>query len=571
MNSWNWNELETIGPSRFGAGPNWQTTVPLEPAPTSTNTPKNQMTTQQQAIIETQTDMRINAVGVSEKTTTLVEYARNRPAHQRGLYLAFNRTVRQEAQTLFTRQGVRNITIHTAHSLAYSKIIKRPQEVLPGGQHTAFAMAEKLKQVASVVRHLPPTRTKPPWPSIAAHCLRKLALYCQDSALTLKEINYNEQLRFEEPNVQQFAHYFDQVIHAGACWVWDQMEQRTCQVSHDYYLKKYQLTNPRLKVDYILFDEGQDANRVMLDIFTKQTQARRVIVGDTHQQIYGFRNAVNSLNQVDFPALSLTKSFRFPPSIAAIAERALAYKLAINPYLDYTPFSPQLLEGVAAEKRLNTGIGPEGSAAIVGRTNLQLVSQAINRLCVEESIGSLYFEGHFDTYTFMDSGVGLMDILLLQQGLGSQAKNPLIRSVSSIEELSTFIQQTGDGQMKTALELVQTYRDELPYFIQQIRNAHLPVQHRQYADLLFSTVHRCKGLEYDYVELCDDFTDKLKLHDQIEVLKQMLDGTLKKDDKPIDPDSLIEEINMLYVAITRSKGLLHLPQTQYELLRPVLQ
>ena len=39
---------------------------------------------------------------------------------------------------------------------------------------------------------------------------------------------------------------------------------------HDGYLKLWALSEPRIAADFILLDEAQDANRVMLDVLRKQ-------------------------------------------------------------------------------------------------------------------------------------------------------------------------------------------------------------------------------------------------------------------------------------------------------------
>ncbi|MEZ4690574.1 MAG: hypothetical protein R3A12_10480 [Ignavibacteria bacterium] len=62
------------------------------------------------------------------------------------------------------------------------------------------------------------------------------------------------------------------------------MNSGEIEITHDFYLKKFQLSEPVLNFDYILFDEGQDASAAMLDIFFKR-DAVKVIVGDTHQRI----------------------------------------------------------------------------------------------------------------------------------------------------------------------------------------------------------------------------------------------------------------------------------------------
>src|SRR5690606_37775106 len=103
------------------------------------------------------------------------------------------------------------------------------------------------------------------------------------------------------------------------------MDKGEIEITHDFYLKKYQLANPRLPFDYILFDEGQDASPAMLDVFLKQG-AVKVTVGDTHQQIYGWRFAVNSLEKADFKTYHLSTSFRFGSDIAQLAVGFLQWK-----------------------------------------------------------------------------------------------------------------------------------------------------------------------------------------------------------------------------------------------------
>ena len=83
-----------------------------------------ELTGEQQAVIDTNFDLVINAVAGSGKTTTLVEYAKSRPANSRILYLAFNKTVKTEAQQKFAKAGVPNVKVETAHSLAFDHVIK---------------------------------------------------------------------------------------------------------------------------------------------------------------------------------------------------------------------------------------------------------------------------------------------------------------------------------------------------------------------------------------------------------------------------------------------------------------
>ena len=61
--------------------------------------------------------------------------------------------------------------------------------------------------------------------------------------------------------------------------------------------------------------------------------------------------------------------------------------------------------------------------------------------------------------------------------------------------------------------------------------------------MIFSTVHKSKGMEYDVVFLADDFITK-------EMVKKLYD---EANNNKLLIDKINEEINLLYVAVTRAK------------------
>lgn len=90
------------------------------------------------------------------------------------------------------------------------------------------------------------------------------------------------------------------------------------------YLKLWERSEPKMGVDFVLFDEAQDAAPVMLSIIDQQEHAQRVYVGDSCQQIYEWRGAVNALQTVDTDARTfLTQSFRFGQAVADLANLVL--------------------------------------------------------------------------------------------------------------------------------------------------------------------------------------------------------------------------------------------------------
>ncbi|MBO9634635.1 MAG: DNA helicase, partial [Chitinophagaceae bacterium] len=74
------------------------------------------------------------------------------------------------------------------------------------------------------------------------------------------------------------------------------------------------------------------------------------------------------------------------------------------------------------------------------------------------------------------------------------------------------------------------------------KKLHLSDEDREKADMIFSTVHRAKGMEYDIVHLVNDFISENKI-------KKAKGEAAAKKEKP-DLGRLNEEINLLYVALT---------------------
>jgi len=98
---------------------------------------KKELTKEQYDIINSTGNIKINAVAGSGKTTTIIEYAKARPRDSKILYLAFNKSVKTEAVKKFSDNGLHNVKVETAHSLAYKHIVLNSDYKLkPNGYKT---------------------------------------------------------------------------------------------------------------------------------------------------------------------------------------------------------------------------------------------------------------------------------------------------------------------------------------------------------------------------------------------------------------------------------------------------
>ncbi|WP_343635339.1 UvrD-helicase domain-containing protein [Fluviicola sp.] len=483
------------------------------------------LTSEQEVILKESGNLKINAVAGSGKTTTIIEYAKTRNPKSAILYLAFNKSVKLDAKKKFLQHGLKNVTVETAHSLAYRNVVMNSNYRINAFGYKIHEIAEILGITGNDEKHSEFV--------LANHIKKFFSYFCNSDKQRIEELNYLEIVA--DPKAKAFVRTHYTFIQKQTINLFLKMEQGKIEITHDFYLKKFQLSNPKLHYDYILFDEGQDASAAMLDVFFKQS-ATKIIVGDTHQQIYSWRFAVNSLEKADYQTRFLSASFRFNQEIADLAMSVLGWKK----FLDLTNQLSIIGDGKRTEVK---------SKAIIARTNLGLLLKAIEYVTENKAIQNIYFEGNFHSYTYAEDGASLYDVLNLHNNKRGMIKDKLIREMQSMKELEEYISKTEDMELGMMVEIVKRYDNEIPKIIKLIKEKHLTGDDKEQAEMIFSTVHRCKGMEYDSIELANDFIYEEK------VKKTAVD--LKKEN--FSYTKLTEEINLLYVAITRTRNQLFIP------------
>jgi superfamily I DNA/RNA helicase len=473
------------------------------------------LTDEQYNIIHSTGDIKINAVAGSGKTTTIIEYTKSRPAKSKILYLAFNKSVKTEAEEKFAKLGLDNVRVETAHSLAYKNIIFKYGYSLKSNGYKTHEVADILKLRRRKEKHFELFA--------ANHINRFVSYFCNSSAKKVNQLNYLDVV--SDPVAQEFVSKNYEYIEKQTRLFLSKMYSGEIEITHDFYLKKFQLENPRLNYDYILFDEGQDASPAMLDVFLNQDSVK-VIVGDSHQQIYSWRFAINSLEKVSFTSLPLTISFRFPQDIANLAFEILHWKNLIS-------------ENIILPIKGFGGKFSNHLQATIARTNIGLLEKAFEFINRNHNT-SVYFEGNVNSYLYAEDGTSLFDVLNLYNHNYEMIKDNLIKSFNDFSELEEYVMKTDDNQLSVLVEIVKKYENELPKLIRLIRDSNCDDKRK--AKMIFSTVHRSKGMEYDNVFLHNDFITYRKLKRSVE----------KRQEIPVDESKLGEEVNVLYVAVTRA-------------------
>ena len=317
---------------------------------------------------------------------------------------------------------------------------------------------------------------------------------------------------------------FDKAL--AALWL-AVIEGRTV-VPHNAYLKLFQLEKSILPFDIILVDEAQDITDAMTDIVLRQPGAK-IFIGDPYQQIYAWNGAVNALDKImaqGYPARYLSQSFCCPESVAEQANMYLQILGARVPF-----------RGTRKEAARQKSI-----PAFLARTNAGLFGRA-HEEC--ESGKPFHFLGGFEGYRFET----LVDIADLYSG--KIPEDPFLKKMKSISNLAKYVEETEDQVLRARLDIVMKYKKKTIPIYRQIKHANTDIRN---AKMILSTVHKAKGQEYDTVFLADDFFD----------IKSSIQKHKREDPKLKQPIFIQKaELNLIYVAFTRSRRKLVCPKKLY--------
>lgn len=470
------------------------------------------LTDEQQDIINAnEPKILVEAVAGSGKTTTILHKIRTISNNEKVLYLAFNKSI--EIELKHKGSDIKNLTIKTFHALAY--------------KHVGYKYKDKLVNDYKVIDVLQDLGLKRNSINIryASSILRFFNLYLNSAYRYIEDMPLSE--------VHFNWHSFDKKLINDLHKLFELKKDlnTSTKISHSFYLKLYQLSNPILKYDHIFVDEAQDLNGVFIDILKRQNHAKMVLVGDRFQQIYGFRMSVNALEYFhDFKAYPLSKSFRFSQEVADLARGILSI-VNDKKKIKISGLNPnQKIEPVVSYPY-----------TYLCRSNIGVFAGLIDQIKKGNKIA---FEGGKRSYNFSL----IWDVYNLYLGKKKYIKSPEIKLYKHWDDLLDYIEEANDRVLSTAVKVIQVYTYEIPKYMKIIKS--LPDLKKKDADVIFSTVHKSKGMEYPAVRLNEDFTELIDLS---KVSQTSETGKIRGQDA--------EEINIAYVAITRSYGKLFLNES----------
>lgn len=444
------------------------------------------------------------------KTTTSVEYSASYSSHK-ALYLAFNQKIASEAKGRFPN----NVTTQTAHAHAY--------HILGMNQYRNRLVRrlrpDDLSGCADLLR---------PIGNMTMVAIQRAAIKTLNNFL----ISGNDHLQKHHISGTPIQArdavlpMFDAIVERFM-----DFEGYDLPITHDIYLKAFARRGKISEsYDYLIIDEAQDLNPVLIDI-VKKANRPAIIVGDKWQSIYGFRGAISAMDSFQGPTLPLSQSFRFGPKIAAVANTVL--KMSLD-----RPSTPIL--GNQNKDSLVTEYGGrlERRSTILARTNFRLFESLIKINLRFHVIG-----GVDEMLNQVAAGYSLY------KGVRPAFIDPLVARFKTWEACKEASEYEEDPDLTRLVKIVEQYTDAIPDILSGMRQRHTPDESK--AQIIVSTAHKAKGCEWPHVVVLDDFMPPMQLR-----------AMLSK--KRISAADYNQEINLIYVALTRAIETLAISQPLYD-------
>ena len=444
----------------------------------------------------------VRALAGSGKTTTGLEMLK----YTRGLdvlFVAFNKAIQMELQN----RAPSHVKVLTYHALGY-KACRDAYELTKDSvdQNKIYNILNGLldrhryKHLFSTIRKI----TSLVKANLSGTSDDELSAICDHYAI---ELNGDIEVIFEavRHTIVKCAEQTNIVDFDDMCWL---------PIYHDLPMKQY---------DVVFIDEAQDTNKNQIALALKSIKdtGRIIAVGDDYQSMYGFRGAdvdaiPRLIESLDADELPLSITYRCPTSHVDLVNKKF-------PYIPMQAWEEKDEGEIIYWSMERALVAWKSSDMVLCRTNAPLV-----RPCFD-----LIRRGIKATIRGRDIGKGLINIIRKMKA--NDVSDLIIKLTDYRNKEVEKLQKAEKNSQANALE------DKVDTIIALLDNTSTitELEHKiesvfsdKVEGVVFSTVHKAKGLESTHVSI---LRSDLMPHPMAE--------------KPWEKE---QENNILYVALTRS-------------------
>ncbi|WP_250325356.1 UvrD-helicase domain-containing protein, partial [Campylobacter lari] len=207
------------------------------------------LTPEQQEVVKCDFEdiLLVNAYAGTGKTSTLVQFCKARSEYNI-LYLSYNSSMRKEAEEKF--KELKNVSVKTMHSLAYETLEMSDYKTRLGNLR-ALDITHLFSDLNADYKNM--------YANTALKLIRKFCNSSFDMEGFIKDFYSNPKDYSLNDNMRKYMKTFIKEL-------WNKIKTNAeFAYEHDFYLKEYQLSKPKLDYDFILVDEAQDINPCVID------------------------------------------------------------------------------------------------------------------------------------------------------------------------------------------------------------------------------------------------------------------------------------------------------------------
>jgi len=372
----------------------------VTPNLTSSNTPMLQnpnflCTDEQLAVRNTKESVIVNAYAGAGKTTTIIEYCLANPDEKK-LYMVFSKSLQDEMKEKVLKMGIKNLdvsgTVAMMRTYYVYKTNKTPNIISEDKdlnlQNGRFQTYNGIYVNPDDYDYINDQIESEMRGKIYTFMKRLHVLFCRSAELNIFSYNAEYDLKDEveieffqknKDKILDFQNRLFEAIKSSKTIPWSFLSKfAAINVSKDkdFLSKKYQC---------LLLDEAQDTSQSIYTFISNQTNIKKIIVGDSHQNIFGFLNTENVLEKFNFPKLNLSSSRRYTQDVANYAMRILDQKNRVGK--DTSDIM------IYADRKFT---GEINSHAYIGRGNLSLIKELLIIMSGTNPLDVMFFEGADD-------------------------------------------------------------------------------------------------------------------------------------------------------------------------------
>lgn len=422
----------------------------------------------------------INIAGVpgAGKTNEVVNLALKQPSRT-FLYLSFGKENTVNAR----RRMPNNVCCMSFHSFAYKRMEISKSRIL---SHLGFSHYKaSLKEIGISVQS----------PALL-ECISLLNdFFCMSGAPLNQVASLLANPSFPNLNKNELAVALNAFIRFwSACWE----DGSDLPITHDMYLKAHALSCKPITYDYLVIDECQDLNSAMFELClrlkTISPNLKMIRLGDPCQQLFGFRGSSEQFAMCDFD-FTLNETHRFGRALCHLTNEFMSYQAVPH----YT-----IIHSSSEHTKVNNYIGFKAILSNIENGLKQTVIAKYN-ISLWHMLKELALKG---IKCSILGGVNKNEFKFLKQlyhvyCTGEKGSHGRLKG-TTFERFKMKASINRDQEMILSCKFIESIQDVGGRAF-QIIEGHLTDM--KDADVMLTTVHQSKGLEFKHLVMMDDFDE----------------------------------------------------------------